>query len=172
MIDRRRYDPTDQTISYGLYYITQNAHTGDLFIGGECSEIDGIISSDDTCMSKTSSAKLRSVLPSIFAKGWDHPDTPEVRSMWSGIMGFTPDGVPWVGKLPSLITGREGDGEWVAAGFNGYGMPLCWGCGEAVAKQVLGMDVSDWFPESFSVSLDRLNSPRTTVEAGITGLIG
>jgi hypothetical protein len=61
----------------------------------------------------------------------------------------------------------------MAAGFNGYGMPLCWGCGEAVAKMLLGKDdeVNNWLPASFLISKRRLNSPYSRTEAGMYALL-
>lgn len=174
MIDKPRYDPQDGTFSYGLYYITQGPTTGDVFIGGEKQQIGEVLSSDDTAISSISKTTLENILPTIFAKGWREGEVPEVRKPWSGIMGFTPDHVPWVGQVPKSVTGRAGDGEFIAAGFNGYGMPLCWGCGEAVAKMMLGKqaEVSEWLPESFLMTEKRLNSPYTTPEAAVAGLLG
>ncbi|EME38519.1 hypothetical protein DOTSEDRAFT_75893 [Dothistroma septosporum NZE10] len=171
-IDKPTYDTSDNTFSYGLYYITQNSHTGDIFIGGEKQLATEILSSDDTTISTVSKEKLENVLPTIFSKGWPNSQKPETKSLWSGVMGFTPDHLPWVGQIPESYTSRGGDGEWIAAGFNGYGMPLCWGCGEAVAKMVLGEEVvENWLPESFLISRKRLASPYTTVEAAIVGLL-
>jgi glycine/D-amino acid oxidase-like deaminating enzyme len=36
------------------------------------------------------------------------------------------------------MTGWQGDGEYVAAAFNGYGMANCLLAGEALAKMMLG----------------------------------
>lgn len=74
-----------------------------------------------------------------------------------------------VGLVPKSISERDGNGEYIAAGFNGYGMPLCWGCGEAVAKTLLGKgdEVAEWLPESFLMSAKRLSSPYLETEAGI-----
>lgn len=174
MIDKPRYDAQEGTFSYGLYYITQSPTTGDVYIGGEKQKIDEVLSSDDTTTSTVSQNTLENVLPTIFAKGWREGEVPEVKKLWSGIMGFTPDHVPWVGQIPKSVSGKLGDGEYVAAGFNGYGMPLCWGCGEAVAKMMLGKEaeVSEWLPESFAISQKRLNSPYSTPEAAVAGLLG
>lgn len=173
-IDRPRYDSQEGTISYGLYYITQNAVTGDVFIGGEKQKIDEALSSDDTEISTVSQERLESILPTIFVDGWRKGEVPEVRKLWSGVMGFTPDHLPWVGQIPKDVTGRAGDGEYIAAGFNGYGMPLCWGCGEAVAKMMMGKEaeVSEWLPESFLITRKRLSNPFSTVEFGMVGLLG
>lgn len=163
------YDLTTNTINAGLYYITQHAQTGDIFIGGENSEAGELFRSDDSTMSPLSKHTLENKLPQIYAQGWTEDQKPEIRKVWSGIMGFTPDFMPWVGRLPSSITHRQGDGEWIAAGFNGFGMPLCWGCGEAIAKMILGQteEVEEWLPKSFLTSSNRLKSPFSTPEVGI-----
>ncbi|OJD29221.1 fad dependent oxidoreductase [Diplodia corticola] len=92
---------------------------------------------------------------------------PKVTSKWSGIMGFTADGVPLVGRLPEAATGRRnggggggggGGGEWIAAGFNGYGMGNCWLSGEALAGMMRGEDVSGWLPECYLATEERLAS--------------
>ncbi|EGP83060.1 uncharacterized protein MYCGRDRAFT_50896 [Zymoseptoria tritici IPO323] len=173
-IDKTTYDPKDGSFSYGMYYITQNAHTGDVFIGGEKQSLEEILTADDSGVSSISKSTLESVLPSIFATGWKEGESPEVKSLWSGVLAFTPDQLPWVGKVPKSVTGRGGDGEWVAAGFNGYGMPLCWGCGEAVAGMLLGKEreVREWLPRSFETTGRRLGSLFSTPEAGVVGMLG
>lgn len=167
--DQPKYDPKTGQFSYGLYYITQNAKTGDIFIGGEKQHPSEILNSDDTVISSVSKDALVNVLPKIFDKGWPEGQAPEVRKCWSGVMGFTVDAVPWVGEVPESITARPAGGEYIAAGFNGYGMPLCWGCGEAVAKMLLGKkdEVMQWLPENFLISDARLRSPYSMTEAGI-----
>lgn len=193
--------------------MTQNGHSGDLFVGGERQLLEKeLLTSDDTQTSAISEATLRSVLGRIYEKGGgggggeQEQEQVVVKSLWSGIMGFTPDHVPWVGKLPGSVASHHGNhlsaapttpttittngsahgtngapgsapgearGEYIAAGFNGYGMPLCWGCGEAVAKMLLGQqdEISDWFPESFRITERRLASPWTSTEAGIYNML-
>jgi glycine/D-amino acid oxidase-like deaminating enzyme len=60
----------------------------------------------------------------------------EASHIWTGIMGFSRDDKPWVGRVPG-----EKDGIYMAAGFTGHGMPNTWLCGKAVARMVL--DESD-----------------------------
>lgn len=172
-VDKPRYDPKTGHFSYGLYYITQNASTGDIFIGGEKQPLTDLLTSDDTTISEISEETLRGVLPRIYDKGWSEGEKPEVKKIWSGIMGFTPDHMPWVGQVPKTITNRPSSGEYIAAGFNGYGMPLCWGCGEAVAKMLLGRhrEIEEWFPENFLISEERLKSPYNTTEAGMYNML-
>ena len=87
------------------------------------------------------------------------PDLPRCRTcwrakVWSGILGFTSDGLPLVGRVPRELSNRDGDGEWIAAGFNGHGMDKCWLSGEAVARMALGKDTPD-FPDAFLLTRER-----------------
>lgn len=54
------------------------------------------------------------------------------------------------------MTGRKGEGEWIAAGFNGYGMVNSWGCGKALARLMVGMDVGEDFPTSYLITEERV----------------
>ncbi|EGX92925.1 FAD dependent oxidoreductase [Cordyceps militaris CM01] len=144
------FDPTTNVIELGLYYSNQNPQSGDVFIG----------------------ENIRTKLPRCFTKGWEETSEHEVRKVWSGIMGFTGDRLPLIGKLPASATKRRGDGgEWIAAGFNGYGMPLCWSSGEAVAKMILGQDVDDFLPKSFVVTEERLEAESMSFATAINGLL-
>jgi gamma-glutamylputrescine oxidase len=55
---------------------------------------------------------------------------PHVTDRWAGIWGTTPDLVPLVGEV------REG--VWVAGGYSGHGNALGLGCGDLVARAILG----------------------------------
>ena len=55
-----------------------------------------------------------------------------ITHRWAGLMGFTEDFLPLVGRLP----GREA--MWVSAGYSGHGNVLGFACGEAVAYALLG----------------------------------
>ncbi|KAF2129229.1 FAD dependent oxidoreductase-like protein, partial [Dothidotthia symphoricarpi CBS 119687] len=69
---------------------------------------------------------------------------------WTGIMGATADGRPFVGEVP----GKKG--MWVSAGFNGHGMVLCLKAAEALVEMVRDGVKPDWFPESFLITPERL----------------
>lgn len=57
----------------------------------------------------------------------------EATHMWTGIMGFSRDDVPWVGPVPDT------HGHiFMAAGFTGHGMPNTWLSGKAVAEMAMG----------------------------------
>ncbi|KAF3000891.1 hypothetical protein E8E13_007958 [Curvularia kusanoi] len=62
--------------------------------------------------------------------GWEDSDSRN-DSVWTGIMGKTRDGMPFVGEVPGM------EGTWVLAGFNGGGMALI----AVAAKAVGGMVV-------------------------------
>lgn len=66
-----------------------------------------------------------------------------VEAEWTGVLGFTLDGQPLAGAMPSAAYhGRV----FVGAGYCGHGMPTCSGVGKALAQQMAsaeGHDVSD-----------------------------
>jgi gamma-glutamylputrescine oxidase len=57
---------------------------------------------------------------------------PRVTHRWAGIWGTTPDGLPYVGRVP----GHER--IWAAAGYSGHGNVLGLACGELVARALVG----------------------------------
>jgi glycine/D-amino acid oxidase-like deaminating enzyme len=158
------FDPETGVFGTGLYYTQQNEHTGEIFIGGERQKVTDLLSSDDSIVSSEARESLSTILPRVF-KGVEPIGE---QRIWSGIMGFTSDGLPLVGKLPAEVTERDGDGEWIAAGFNGHGMDKCWLSGETVARMVLGKDTSG-FPNAFLLSRERL--ARSGAEQSVDGFM-
>ncbi|KAF4457091.1 fad dependent oxidoreductase superfamily protein [Fusarium austroafricanum] len=147
----------------GLYYLQQNALTGRIWIGNETAYMKDILTADDTYVPDEAVHALSTVLPKFFLKGWAEQSTAEIESIWSGIQGHTADGLPIVGRVPASITGNSKDQEqWIAAGFNGYGMDKCWLTGKALVEMMFSEDVSDWFPQCFVVTEDRLQSQLTS----------
>lgn len=153
------YHPKTRRLGYGLYYLAQSAETGYFYFGGENARLDYSISGDDSFVAPDSVGHLAEVLPGFFGKN----DSSNWRlvSSWSGIMGYSSDGLPMVGQLSSALTGREGDGEWIAAAFNGYGMANSLMSGEALASMILGQDVSDWLPIAYGLGEKRLRETLT-----------
>lgn len=173
------YDPDSGIFDTGLYYMQQNGHTGDLFFGGNKAHIDEIVNSDDDQLSDLSTINVSTILPKLFDKRWNDPITgvaqpPNVHNLWSGIIGNTPDHLPLVGKLPARVTGRggvDGGSEWIAAGYNGYGMVQCWSTGEAIARMALGESKPEWLPLDYLVTETRLgNEIRMGKEAALGAL--
>jgi glycine/D-amino acid oxidase-like deaminating enzyme len=58
--------------------------------------------------------------------------TATVEQRWAGLMGFTPDGLPLVGRLPGS------ERIWLAGGYNGHGNGLALRAVEAVADGIAG----------------------------------
>jgi len=178
--------------SGGLDYVTQNINTGELWYGGglirgEAGGRAAFGDADDTTMDAMTRCHLHGAPPVFYGlENWGDDDeeeggggtgtstsntSPRVKAEWSGIMGFTADALPLVGQLPLSATGRAGRGEWIAAGFNGYGMPNCWGSGRALAQQMMMMmmmmsasgkgeagkePLDESFPTSYLVTEERL----------------
>lgn len=110
------------------------------------------------------------------------PEQFRVKDVWSGIMGFSSDEMPWVGRLPASATGRaaapshkeddEGNsataevssGEWVSAGYSGEGMVHAWGCGKALSLLLMGRreEAQAWFPPQFYISEARIRNNALT----------
>ncbi|UPL03158.1 hypothetical protein LCI18_014092 [Fusarium solani-melongenae] len=146
----------------GLFYLQQNSLTGHIWIGNETAHMRDILTSDDTKVPDETRRALSTVLPRMFLEGWGSETRSEIQAIWTGIQGHTADELPIVGRVPSSVTGStEDDGQWIAAGFNGYGMDKCWLTGRALVNMLLGEDVSEWFPPAFMLTEDRLREELT-----------
>lgn len=132
-------------------------HAGDIVIGGGLVKAprEGLLeygTTDDTTIDKDISAYLRDTTARRFGHNWgeDHPDG-RVRREWTGIMGYSPDGFPFVGEMPGS------GGLWVSCSFQGHGMALCWMCARAMVGMMRGDgDLDGWFPREFVISEERL----------------
>lgn len=147
-------------------------HAGDIIIGGGIGGTtdDGLSeygNTDDTGLNNQISAYLKESMPNYFGRNWGQDDPAErVRAEWSGVMGITADGLPFVGPLSS---GGIEEGLWVIAGFNGHGMVLCLKCAEALASLISGEDARRraWFPSSFLISDKRLSTAKFEGRKGL-----
>ena len=91
---------------------------------------------------------------SYFGSNWgqDHPEG-RVRTAWTGIMGYSADGFPFVGEMP------DASGLYITASFQGSGMVLAFLCAHAVALMIRGEDdekLDSWFPKSFRMRPERM----------------
>ncbi|KIX98631.1 uncharacterized protein Z520_05932 [Fonsecaea multimorphosa CBS 102226] len=176
---RPGYDAASGLYEGPLYYMQQNAKTGDLFFGGERQPFEEFVSADDGEVSSISKTNISTLLPKLFTQGWNDASnvatiSPEVQCVWSGIIGSTPDHSPLVGRVPLSVAerGGEGGGEWIAAGFNGYGMVQCWSSGEAIAQMALGQPQPDWLPAAVVISEERLSDEiRMGTETAVHSLL-
>ncbi|KAF8913663.1 FAD dependent oxidoreductase [Mucidula mucida] len=153
-------------------------HAEFMFGGGVAAELggsaffDAIGCVDDRSMHFPTQAYLGGALATYFGEHWggenieDEQDSRfeagRVKKAWSGILGISADMMPWVGKLPSKLSGRptfEDHAEWIVAGFTGEGMTHAWISGKALASMILGREEEDklstWFPDVFRATEKR-----------------
>jgi glycine/D-amino acid oxidase-like deaminating enzyme len=145
------------------YMITRPAGTrfaGDVVIGGGLARApdEGLLeygTTDDGSINKAISVYLHDTTPRYFGSDWGIDNAAgRVRAEWTGIMGYSPDGFPFVGEIPG-----EDKGLWISASFQGHGMVFCWMCARALVEMMSGRDgdgLQAWFPDAFRVDADRL----------------
>lgn len=108
---------------------------------------------DDSCQLTEAHSHFDRLMQKHF-RGWKDSGA-EMESVWTGVMGHTPDEWPHVGSVP----GVEGK-QWIMAGFNGGGMPMIFLTAKGVAKMV--MDGKRFggtgLPRVFETGLERLRS--------------
>lgn len=154
----------------GFDYLSQNAHTGEVYIGGgelggfdSGLEIHGIASDAEENVGAKS--HLAGILPVVFGKeawGSERPGKPLIKASWVGILCNSLDRVPLVGMLCQEALGsrrvgsRQEGAEWISAGYGGYGMVNAWRCAKALAQQVLGSDVPAWLPAAYVLTPARM----------------
>ncbi|RAK95304.1 NAD(P)/FAD-dependent oxidoreductase [Aspergillus ibericus CBS 121593] len=163
----------------GMDYLTQLPPTktgpmmmfGGGFAQGEGGGIADLGIAADSELSLYADIHLSGALSAVFGRdNWGVVPRRSVEKMWAGTMGFSADGLPWVGPLPASVTHRglnkEGCGaEWVSAAFSGEGMVLAWLCGKALATLLLihddvlleteSRDLS-WVPKQMLVTEERI----------------
>jgi glycine/D-amino acid oxidase-like deaminating enzyme len=189
------YPPANSTIipdSYGMVgalnqpetnddYLVQRPYSGVpnpgghlMFGGGRgAGHLPTIGVSDDTIIDKDSAAYLRSALLKVLELDGETGGLTELKAAaeWTGIMGYSRDDHPWVGKVP------EKEGLWLCGGYTGHGMPNGTLCGKAVVDMLLaeleGRDFADVqesmvqkgdIPRSYLLSTERIERAR----AGLT----
>ena len=153
------------SINYGtgFDYMTQSGQTGEIFLGGGLlqagqsgvGELGNVLDNSNNILSR---AHLGGIINSVWSTGPENAASAGLLASWTGVMGFTSDILPMVGHLSKEATGREGDGEWMAAGYNGYGMPNAWLCGKHIANQLLGKEDTVKFPRAYLLTDERLKS--------------
>ncbi|EJP68488.1 FAD dependent oxidoreductase [Beauveria bassiana ARSEF 2860] len=182
----------------GYDYATQrpdqdDGSPGDVLVGGGFAQgrhggLNLLGTWDDSRRDALPLAHVRGIMPTVFEPNWGGGPTMAagggIKSDWTGIMGFTGDGLPFVGALGANVTQRRnpypgdggggvinGSGEWIAAGFNGHGLVWAWLSGAAAGIMMAGQDGKDlegmrgrpggkldsWFPRNvLAVDEERL----------------
>ncbi|KAJ9608200.1 hypothetical protein H2200_007188 [Cladophialophora chaetospira] len=97
--------------------------------------------------------------------GWEDSGA-KITNIWTGVMGYSSDLVPWVGEIPGK------PGIYVNAGFTGHGMPRILGCSEALAALVRG-DVRSFketrLPAPYWITEQRLRTKRSITREYMAG---
>ncbi|KAI1328861.1 FAD dependent oxidoreductase [Xylariaceae sp. FL0255] len=83
--------------------------------------------------------------------GWEGVKM-DIENIWSGIMGYTTDNLPHVGRVPGK------DGLFICAGFFGHGMPNVLLCARAIAKLLEDGSplAQSGIPACYETSVERL----------------
>ncbi|TFK68906.1 FAD dependent oxidoreductase [Pluteus cervinus] len=109
---------------------------------------------DDSRLHPEVGEALRGFLPGAFPGKYDEGTEPEME--WTGIMGYTKLGDPFVGPVLSAHGTPEGfEGQYISAGYTGHGMPRGYACAEVVANMI-GADLTgerwsmpNWLPKHY-----------------------
>ncbi|KAF8152278.1 FAD dependent oxidoreductase [Crassisporium funariophilum] len=117
---------------------------------------------DDSVLNERVRRALRAFLPTLFpgqfatdgTGGGSESGIKDPWEMeWTGIMGFTRSGDPFVGPID--FEDHHLDGQYIAAGYTGHGMPRAFGCAEAVAGMIKAhmageeWEAPAWLPERY-----------------------
>ena len=116
---------------------------GRLILGGErlASATKEVGISDDSEVNNDIASALSEVLSTHIKLGGDgeaEQKKLEAEYAWTGIMGYSADGSPWVGEVKPEMGGDGKGGLWVSAGYTGHGMPVAARCGIAAAQRMMG----------------------------------
>jgi glycine/D-amino acid oxidase-like deaminating enzyme len=136
---------------------------GDIVIGGGIWKLGKEKSAtrygetDDTVIDPTIRDYLRESCVDYFSSANWGEDDPKgrVKKEWSGVMGASADGLPYVGMIPEM------PGLWISASFNGHGMVWCVKAAEALVDRMVGDEemmrkLDSWFPKCAWISKERM----------------
>ncbi len=109
---------------------------GHLMFGGGrgAGKLPSVGISDDSVMDEGAAEYLRGALLKVLKLDGETEGLKELdaAAQWTGIMGYSRDDHPWVGKVP------DRQGLWLCGGYTGHGMPNGTLCGKAVVEMMLG----------------------------------
>ncbi|MCJ1439279.1 hypothetical protein MMC27_008671 [Xylographa pallens] len=132
---------------------------GDIMIGGGLTKAsqNGLYefgTTDDTIQDPIIVNYLEKCTQTYFGYNWgDDHAAGRVRKAWTGIMGYSADGFPFVGPVPD-----EGN-LFIAASFQGHGMVLCFLAANALVQMMAGenlIEIDRWFPKAFVITRERM----------------
>lgn len=159
VVQRGAVDAKSQRSEPDLLYLHQNPVSGYFWFGGEYNSAWEILNADDDRLDPESVRYLQRNLNEFLGVQDGHKN--KLISAWSGVQGMTSDHAPLIGRLPAQLTGRPGNGEWIAAGYNGGGMAMCWLAGRSISEMINGVARPEYLPEPFALSAERLQTSLT-----------
>ncbi|KAJ7875548.1 hypothetical protein B0H14DRAFT_3106577 [Mycena olivaceomarginata] len=139
-------------------YLIQRPTDGVIIFGGQRGSVPVerlLGNTDDAQVDPEMAAALREALPCYF-EGWGENSDLAVGEgvvhVWSGIMGYTTEGIPYVGEL------HDKPGAFICAGHHGHGMARVMTCARGLAALIQG---ASWDrPGSRSASSRRASGSR------------
>ncbi|KAG0688062.1 hypothetical protein C6P40_001460 [Pichia californica] len=98
---------------------------------------------------------------------WKNFET-EVDYLWTGILGYSVDALPWIGEMPGSPN------KYIVSGFHGHGMPRIFLSAKAIAEMMLN-DIPvemTGIPKPFMLNAERLAKAKNNIleETGYTKL--
>ncbi|KAJ7614559.1 FAD dependent oxidoreductase-domain-containing protein [Roridomyces roridus] len=140
-------------------YMIQREQDGLIIFGGRrgAVSLDKLLgNANDTEPYPELSAALKKTFPAFF-QGWDEQVEGEGQlHVWSGIMGYTTEGVPYVGEL------YDKPGAFICAGHHGHEMVCIMTCAKGLTEMIMmrgGSWASTGLPECFQPTRERLAKP-------------
>ncbi|KAE9401989.1 FAD dependent oxidoreductase [Gymnopus androsaceus JB14] len=107
---------------------------------------------DDSKCNEAVGKVLKGFSSGLYSGKFEVGREPEME--WTGIMGFTKSKDPLVGPLGGYdVEGSEYEGQFIAAGYSGHGMPRAYACAEVVASMISAdlrgetWNPPKWFPQ-------------------------
>jgi glycine/D-amino acid oxidase-like deaminating enzyme len=146
---------------------------GELMFGGgrQYASKGGVGISDDSYTSKSAAAYLRNELNhALDISSSLSTSSKEIKASyeWTGIMGFSRDGRPWVGEVSEDLGLGGGKGLWICAGFTGHGMPNATGSARAVVELMSGNGEGEVdLPGVHRISRERIERARVGDEVAV-----
>ncbi|KAF4122721.1 FAD dependent oxidoreductase [Geosmithia morbida] len=131
---------------------------------------DGGVVAGRACTGRTTTGddSVTDLMPHAHLRGFPYeaiadpkPDA-RIDMAWSGIVGFTQDGLPFVGPLP--FPGRSH--QFVCGGYHATGMIKGFRTSQAAAGLILGEDLPEDFPTSLLLTEGRVRELRASLDRG------
>ncbi|MCJ1401962.1 hypothetical protein MMC11_005179 [Xylographa trunciseda] len=157
---------------------------GELMFGGGRTKAfhEGVYVDSDDTIDRPAAEYLRTKLPQVLDVGTsaDRPANPhdkgaelQAKKEWTGVMGFSRDGHPWVGAVP------DAPGLWLSGAYTGSGMPNAALSSQHAASLVLAARKGqDWrameqeairtgaIPSCYVITKERMDQARKLPEIG------